>query len=298
MGADPSFEGEGRETAFNSEDGRLIRGRICAPREPRAVMLINPATGYPARFYRNFAEAAAQQGWAVLVFDYRSQGRSRDRRLRADPATMIDWATRDIPAAARHLCTLFPDRPLDVVGHSIGGQFAAFTPRDLPLRRVALLSASSGYWGRQSAPLKYLAWVFWRLIGPAQLAALGCIPKGLLWPGESLPAGVWKDWRDFGVNPNGFLDRFAELGQLQRYRGFTAPIRAWTPDDDPIANPDAVRWLLECYAAAPSEMKLVRCSDLGRGPIGHDGLFRLKMADVFWPQVFRWLSAETQAAAA
>jgi predicted alpha/beta hydrolase len=295
---DSKFQGDGRETAFSAEDGRLLRGRVRAPDQPHAVMLINPATGYPASFYRAFAEAAAGQGWAVLAFDYRSQGRSRDRSLRTDPATMTDWAIRDIPAAARHLCTMFPGLPLDVVGHSVGGQFAAFTPGDLPLRRVALLSSSSGYWGKQSAPLKYLAWLFWRVVGPAQLASVGFIPKGPLWPGESLPAGVWRDWRDFGVNPNGFLDRFAEQGLLHRYHHFTAPMRAWTPDDDPIANPDAVRWLLECYCAAPSEMKLVRHSDLGRGAIGHDGLFRAKMADVFWPQVFRWLSADAQRAAA
>lgn len=285
------FEGEGRETAFNTRDGRLLRGRFCAPRAPHSVMLINPATGYPARFYRAFAEAAAAQGWAVLAFDYRSQGRSADRPSRRDPASMVDWATEDIPAAARHICELFQGLPLDVVGHSVGGQFAAFIPPDLPLRRVALLSASSGYWGRQSPPLKYLAWSFWRVFGPAMLATAGHIPKGSLWTGESLPAQVWRDWRDFGVNPNGFLDRFAELGLLDRYRRFTHPIRAWAPDDDPIANEDAVRWLLECYSAAPSEMKLVRHSDLGRGGIGHDGLFRSKMADVFWPQVFGWLRA-------
>ncbi len=298
MGEVPAFEGEGCESAFKTSDDRLLRGRIFEPAKPHAVMIINPATGYPARFYRSFAEAAAQRGWAVLAFDYRSQGWSQDRLLHADPATMMDWAVKDIPAAARHICARFPDLPLDVVGHSVGGQFAAFVPGDLPVRRVALLSASSGYWGKQTAPLKYLAWLFWRVIGPAQLATIGFIPKGPLWPGESLPAGVWKDWRDFGVNRNGFLDRFAKAGLLSRYQEFTKPIRAWTPDDDPIANPDTVRWLLECYSAAPGELTLVRRSDLARGAIGHDGLFRPKMADVFWPQVFEWLSADARRAVA
>jgi predicted alpha/beta hydrolase len=288
---DPPYEGEGRETAFNTADGRLLRGRICAPVAPHAVMLINPATGYPARFYRAFAEAAASQGWAVLVFDYRGQGRSTDRPIGRDPASMVDWATRDIPAAARHICAHFEGLPLDVIGHSVGGQFAAFVPGDLPLRRVALLSASSGYWGRQSAPLNYFAWVFWRLLGPAQLATMGYIPKSPLWSGEPLPKAVWQDWRDFGVNPNSFLDRFAEMGLLKHFREFSAPIRAWTPDDDPIANEDAVRWLLGCYSGTHSELKLIRHADLDRGRLGHDGLFRTKVSDVFWPQVFRWLRA-------
>lgn len=293
-----AYAGLDRETVFAARDGRALSGRVFAPRDPHAVMVINPATGYPARFYTAFAEAARDQGWAVLTFDYRGQGASLRDHPSRDPARMVDWALEDIPAAARKACELYPGLPLDVVGHSVGGQFAAFIPEDLPLRRVALLSSSGGYWGKQTAPLKYLAWMFWRVIGPAQLAARGHIPNGAFWSGEPLPAGVWKDWRDFGVNPECFRDRFAELGLNERFRRFPAPIRAWVPDDDPIANPDSVRWLLECYAGAPSEMKIVRHDDLGRGAIGHDGLFRTKMADVFWPQVFRWLALQSQRAAA
>jgi predicted alpha/beta hydrolase len=294
-GANPGLD---RETSFPARDGRVLSGRIFAPRDPAAVMVVNPATGYPARFYAAFADAAREQGWAVLIFDYRGQGDSLRDHARRDPARMIDWALEDIPAAARKACELYPGLPLDVVGHSVGGQFAAFIPEDLPLRRVALLSASGGYWGKQSAPLKYLAWTFWRILGPALLATRGHIPKGAFWSGEPLPPNVWKDWRDFGVNPECFRDRFAELGVNGRYRRFSAPIRAWVPDDDPIANPATVRWLLACYESAPSEMKIVRREDLGRGPIGHDGLFRTKMADVFWPQVFRWLALQPQRAAA
>lgn len=294
-GANPGLD---RETSFPARDGRVLSGRIFAPRDPAAVMVVNPATGYPARFYAAFAEAAREQGWAVLTYDYRGQGDSLRDHARRDPARMIDWALEDIPAAARKACELYPGLPLDVVGHSVGGQFAAFIPEDLPLRRVALLSASGGYWGKQSAPLKYFAWTFWRLLGPALLATRGHIPKGAFWSGEPLPPNVWKDWRDFGVNPECFRDRFAELGVNGRYRRFSAPIRAWVPDDDPIANPATVRWLLACYESAPSEMKIVRREDLGRGPIGHDGLFRTKMADVFWPQVFRWLALQPQRAAA
>jgi predicted alpha/beta hydrolase len=211
---------------------------------------------------------------------------------------MLDWARHDIPAAARAACEAFPGLPLDMVGHSVGGQFAALIDPDLPVRRLALLSSSSGYWGDQSPPLRYGAWAFWRLIGPAYLAVRGHIPRGLFWRGEPLPPRVWTDWRDFGVNPECFRDAIAELGLTERYRQFRAPVRAWTPDDDPIANPDTVRWLLERYEGAQTEMKLVRHEDLGRGRIGHDGLFRDTVSDVFWPQVFRWLSQDAQRMAA
>jgi len=288
----------GRAVEIRTADGRTLTGRLHAPERPSAVMAINPATGYVQGFYSAFAQTAARYGWAALTFDYRGQGASRTGPVSDDPSTMMEWARYDIPAAAAHVCSLYPGLPLDVVGHSVGGQFAGLIDASLPLRRLALLSSSSGYWGLQRAPLKYAAWAFWRLAGPAWIGSRGYIPKGLFWKGEDLPAGVWRDWRDFGVNPECFRDALALNGLASRYRDFRAPIRAWIPDDDPIANPDSVRWLLELYESAPSEMKIVRRSDLARGPIGHDGLFRRKMADVFWPQVFHWLTADDRRMAA
>lgn len=277
---------------FAAADGRRLSGRLFHGERVLAAMAVFPATGYRKEFYEAFARAAARQGWAVLTVDYRGQGESREGPARDDPATMLDWGRLDMPAAAREVCERFPGVPLDIVGHSIGGHFLALLPEDLPLRRIALLSSSSGYWGRQSRSIKYTAWAFWRVVGPAFLATKGHIPKGLMWKGEDLPPGVWKDWRDWGVRPDYFRDRLAEEGLLTRYERFDRPIKAWVADDDPIANPDATRWLLEQYVAAPTEMKIVRKDDLGRGTIGHHGLFHPAMADVFWPQVWRWLAAE------
>lgn len=286
------------EFDVHAADGRRLAARLFAPQRVLAAMLVNPATGYRKGFYEAFARAAARQGWAVLTYDYRGQGASREGPAKDDPAAMLDWGRLDQPAAARELARRYRGLPLDVVGHSVGGHFLALLPDDLPIRRVALLSSSSGYWAKHSRPMKYFAWTFWRLFGPAFLATHGAIPKGLLWKGEELPPGVWKDWRDWGVRPDYFRDRMAEEGLLSRYERFDHPIRAWVPDDDPIANPATTRWLLEQYDGAPSEMKIVSRADLGRGAIGHHGLFHPAMAGVFWPQVFGWLSRDAAREAA
>ena len=277
---------------FAAADGRALAGRLYVPDTVRAVMTVNSATGFRKEFYDAFARSAARCNWAVLTYDYRGQGASLSGPVAQDPATMLDWGRFDQPAAARAVTERFPGKPLDVIGHSVGGHFVALLPEDLPLRRVALLSSSSGYWAKHSGMMKTFAWSFWRIFGPAFLATHGYIPKGLLWKGEALPPGVWKDWRDWGVRPDYFRDRLAEEGLLSRYASFDHPIRAWVPDDDPIANPATSRWLLEQYETAPTEMKIVSRSDLGRGQIGHHGLFHPAMADVFWPQIWRWLSCE------
>jgi predicted alpha/beta hydrolase len=283
-----------REIAITAADGRVLAGRVYAPARPQArphaVMVINPAAGYTQDFYRPFAEAAAARGWAALTFDYRGQGASLQGSPRHDTARMLDWARYDVPAAAAHASALWPGLPVDVVGHSVGGQFAGLIEPHVPVRALALMSSSGPYWGHHAPAMRLKAWSFWRLYGPACLALQGHVPRGALWRGAPLAPGVWRDWRAFGVNRDGFRDLFAEHGLDARWRAFSAPVRAWVPDDDPIATPGGVRWLLAQYAHAPSDMKIVRRDDLARGPIGHDGLFRETMADAFWPQVFGWLS--------
>ncbi|MCC5995900.1 MAG: alpha/beta hydrolase [Oceanicaulis sp.] len=282
-----------RDTAITARDGRVLSGRVFAPARgrPRAVMVINPATGYTQAFYRPFARAAAARGWAALTFDYRGQGASLDGPPRGDPARMLDWARFDVPAAAAHASALYPGLPVDVVGHSVGGQFAGLIDETrVPVRALALLSSSGPYWGHHAPAMRLKAWSFWRLYGPACLALRGHVPRGRMWAGAPLAPGVWRDWRRCGVNRDGFRDLFAEHGLDARWRAFSAPVRAWVPDDDPIATPDGVRWLLAQYARAPSDMKIVRRDDLARGPIGHDGLFRERLAGAIWPQIFGWLS--------
>ncbi|WP_019962168.1 alpha/beta hydrolase family protein [Woodsholea maritima] len=278
-----------RDVHVQTTDGRVLAARLFAPHRPRAVMLINSATGFRKEFYEPFASASARAGWAVLTYDYRGIGASREGPARKDNATMLDWGVYDMPAAARALVSLFPGLPFDVVAHSVGGHFLSFLPKDLGLRSIALLSSGSGYWGRHAAPSKYMHWAFWRVMGPIWLATRGMIPKGVMWRGDDLPPGVFKQWRDWGVRIDYFRDAMAEAGHLTKYQSFTRPIRAWVPEDDPIATRDAVRWLLNQYPHAPSEMKFVRPKDVELGQIGHAGLFHPKLHDTLWPHVWRWL---------
>lgn len=281
---------------IGAADGRALAGLLVAPPEPRATLLVSPATGFRKEFYQPFLEAAARQGWAALAFDWRGQGASRAGPPARDGARMLDWGLHDQPAAAAFLARRFPRLPVDAVGHSVGGHFLPLI--DTPLRRVALISSGGGYWGLQPAASKIPTWMFWRVLGPATLAVRGHLARGGFWKGDPLPPGVFLDWRRWGLNPEYFRDELAERGLLARYTAFSAPIRAWLPEDDALASPDSVRWLLSRYEGAPTELVMVRPEDLGRGRIGHHGLFNPALADVFWPQIWRWLATEASSSAA
>lgn len=280
-----------REVEIHTPDGRVLAGTLFAPQHPCAVMMVNAATGLTQDFYHPFAQDAAAHGWAVLTYDMRGGGASRSGPAKDDTATLFERGAIDGPAAARWLCERHPGLPLDVIGHSSGGHFAPLLPSGLPLRKVALLASSDGYWGRHALRTRFRIWFFWNVVGQLDMRVRGHVARGNgVWKGDDLPPGVWRQWRAWGQRPDYFTGFLESRGLLGRYRRFARPIRAWVADDDAIATPAGVRWLLNFHSGAPGEMTVLRAADLGRGRIGHQGLFDASMRDVFWPHVFHWLS--------
>ena len=83
---------------------------------------------YPPEFYHRFARYLAARGAAVLSFDYRGIGASREGSLRNLKAGMDDWAVQDLGAALAEARTTYPRLPLSAVAHSIGTLYVGATP--------------------------------------------------------------------------------------------------------------------------------------------------------------------------
>ena len=97
----------------------------------RHAVLINSATAVPRKIYRGFAAYLARRGCAVLTYDYRGIGDSRQqamvgynqpKSLVGFKASMSDWAALDVTAAVRWMRERYNTLPLTYVGHSFGGQ--------------------------------------------------------------------------------------------------------------------------------------------------------------------------------
>jgi predicted alpha/beta hydrolase len=88
------------------------------PPGPAPLVLLWPAMGVPARFYRPFASWLREAGLAVVVADLRGTGASRPRPSRRSRYGLAELAD-DVGAA---LAQLPPDRPVVLAGHSLGGQ--------------------------------------------------------------------------------------------------------------------------------------------------------------------------------
>ncbi|MGY3239855.1 putative alpha/beta hydrolase [Bradyrhizobium sp. USDA 4448] len=90
-------------------------------------MLINLASAVPRKIYKGFASYLAHRGCAVLTYDYRGIGGSRQPAMVGDfhpkslvgfKASMSDWAALDVTAAVRRMRERYNPLPLAYVGHS------------------------------------------------------------------------------------------------------------------------------------------------------------------------------------
>src|SRR6201990_1176971 len=97
------------DITFPAKDGLLLGASLFLPRgAKRHAVLISSATAVPRKIYRGFAGYLARRGCAVLTYDYRGIGGSRQRAvegynqpksLSGFKATMADWATLDAASA-------------------------------------------------------------------------------------------------------------------------------------------------------------------------------------------------------
>ena len=204
---------------------------------------------------------------------------------------MIDWGRLDMPAALASLAQRYPGLPLVTLGHSVGGQLIGCMPNEARAAAHVMIATSTGYWRRQRAPFRYQALAFWKIYGPLMLRRHGYVPPGVLWSGESLPRGVFQQWRAWCLSPARFgaaLD--ADMSDAQ-FAAVRTPLLSWGFGDDPIATPSAVAALLESYANATIERRWTLPAEVGVHAIGHYGFFAERHRDSLWCPALDWIDA-------
>src|SRR3954469_19175613 len=105
-------------------DGYSIAATLFLPRGPKThAVLINSAAAVTRTIYRNFASYLAARGCAVVSYDYRGIGGSRQRdiydrvkSLVGFKASLADWAALDATAALEWMRERYKHLPLSYVG--------------------------------------------------------------------------------------------------------------------------------------------------------------------------------------
>ncbi len=277
----------------------LLGATLFLPRgAKRHAVLINSATAVPRKIYKGFASYLARRGCAVLTYDYRGIGDSRQksltgynqpRSLVGFKASMADWAALDATAAVSWMRERYKDLPLGYVGHSFGGQALGLLPNNTEVARALLIAAQAGYWKLMASPERYRVYAMLNLIGLPLTRLLGYAPgwSGL---GQDLPKGVFEQWNGWVMSPRYLFDD-AKLAALQNFPHYKGAMRALCLADDPWATKPAVELLCSQYVSAKPEILTVAPADVGTASIGHFGFFRPEHRDTLWRGGAEWLQA-------
>ncbi len=267
---------------FPAPDGRVLAGTIHTPADPAAGLVILSALGVPRGYYRRFAAWMADRGVAVLTFDYRGVGGSRQGPLRRDPATLLDWARLDATAAIDLALDRWAGLPLWGLGHSFGGQAFGLTPRGRDLAGVVVVAAGSGDLNEYPDALRRRYTFLLGTAVPFVSAVAGYVP-GRLGIGEDLPAGVVRQWAEWCLTP-GYVRGALGLDGTHHHR-IDAPMRFYDFPDDTFAPPKAAAALRGWYARAAVTHRTIAPADLGMDTIGHFGFFRPGTTERVWAEI-------------
>jgi predicted alpha/beta hydrolase len=274
---------------FAAWDGFQLTGHWTLPAEPTRVTVIHPATAVPQRYYLAFASWLAARGHAVLVYDYRGIGLSRTGSLRGFRASMDEWVYSDAPAAMQLARKRFPDLPLSVIGHSMGGHAMMMNGTLAQASSAAFVGSGSGYWGYTHGLLRLQRLTVWNVLFPGFLNTLGYVP-GWAGIGEDLPHGVASQWCDRCLNPTYFEPRIAEEIR-HNLRDLPLKVRSYAFTDDDYINPDAVNDFAQYFPEGRFELRTLSPAEAGRRSIGHFRAFRPDDTNQLWTDIAGWLEA-------
>jgi predicted alpha/beta hydrolase len=287
------------DISFPAADGYSLGATLFLPRgAKRNAVLISSATAVPRKIYRGFAGYLARRGCAVLTYDYRGIGDSRQKSLVGYntpkslvgfKASMSDWAALDATAAVAWMRGRYKDLPLGYVGHSFGGQALGLLRNNTEVTRALLIAAQAGYWKLIASPERYRVYAMLNFVGTPFTRLLGYAPGwgGL---GEDLPKGVFEQWVRWVMSER-YLFTDPNLPGLSNFANYKGALRALCLSDDPWATRPAVELLCSGFTSAKPDILTIRPADAEAAKIGHFGFFRPEHRDILWRGAAEWIQA-------
>lgn len=280
------------DLSIASRGGGQICGtlRVPALAQPRALVVIHPATAVPERLYSGFAEYLAESGYAVVSYDYRGTGRSGSPKS-CKAVRMRDWMDQDVPDVAEWAAGRFPKVPRLAVGHSVGAHALALGSGVDGLSGTVSIASHAGV----TSTVRGLAerakvWLILSAAGPLAVKVLGYMPGSKLGLGEDFPAAAMLEWSRWSKLPGYFFDD-PSMRAHERAAQVRVPTLAIGFTDDPWATPQQIAAITDHLTSAAVVRRTYTPAGVGVTAIGHMGFFRRGLREKLWPEVLAWLDA-------
>lgn len=280
-----------RDVFVAATDGFPLAVTLFSPSAPKLgarVVVINSAMAVPRRYYAPFARFLAASGLRVVTYDYRGIGDSRTGPVGEVQARLRDWGERDFAAILEWVGDTLGDAAPAVVGHSVGGQIVGLAANNARVAKLLLVGAQSGDWRLWPAASRAKVFAFWYGVVFPVTGIFGYLPPGLL-GGEAVPGGVAREWAHWARRP-GYMVGGKDAPRRAGYARLTAPIVAYSFDDDDFAPRRAVDALLDLYRSSRRTHRRVAARQLGLRSIGHFGFFRQPQRQRLWIEAREWLT--------
>ncbi|WP_250291389.1 alpha/beta fold hydrolase [Frankia sp. CiP1_Cm_nod1] len=213
------------------------------------VVLILPAMGMKAKFYRPLAKALSTAGLSAATCDLRAQGESTPG-LREQPGFGYrELLEVDLPAVLAALRARLPQAPVYLFGHSLGGQLALLYTASAPkeIAGACVIATSSVYWRSFARGRRLVALWQGQVIGLVSRIR-GYWPGGMVIPAP-MAGGVMTDWARH-IRNGRYQPRGSKRDYNEALRTFDLPVLVISIAGDPLGPRPNVDFLCGRMRAA------------------------------------------------
>ncbi|MFC8044634.1 alpha/beta fold hydrolase [Nocardia sp. NPDC057353] len=259
--------------------------RFLPAEQPDApVVLILPAMAMKAKHYLTLATSLRAEGLSVATTDLRAHGEATPALGEHRDFGYREMIETDLPAIATAVGERFPDAPLFLFGHSLGGQLALLFASAEPERvaGVGIIGTGTVFWyafgprrwWEALSQIQYIGWVARRT---------GQWPGGVLIPAP-MPGGVMRDW-----SMHSLTSYYRPKGSARRYnsllRKLTKPVLVISLDEDVLGPKSNVDFLVRRMPSARVTRWHV---DADSGVANRDHFTWVKDAPVLAARIAAW----------
>lgn len=236
---------ETQTLTITSADQHRFDANLYRTDDPAApVLIFLSALGTPARVYGRLGREMVQHGVQVCAPDWRGIGSSSIRAGRASDFGYRHLIELDLTALIETVRQRFPEAPIWLGGHSLGGQLALLgaAANPGPIAGVALIASGSVHWpcyaGKLRLAVRSLV-VLSRLASPV----LGYFPGARVGFGGREAAGVMRDWSHLVVTGK-YRPKGSDVDYEHALRLLKLPVLALTFAGDAWSPEPAAKALL------------------------------------------------------
>ena len=267
-----------------SADGTKVPYTVYGLSEVKACIIVLPAMGVRASFYRTFAHSLMDFDLAAIVMEYRGLGESS---LRAGWGTDYGYKEHqeDVVALIAKVKSEYPDKPVYIAGHSLGGHFAVMTAGLGPESFDGIIMLASGtpwykaYEGGAENKVKMLLWLI------PLLLLLGYFPGKMIGFAGREARSLIRDWQNL-VQDNRFKVKGVTNSLEQKIATYTGEVLCLCFDRDDLAPRKSSALMLEKMPQAQVAYHML-CDEDINGEATHFGW--AKEPHVISKHISEWL---------